>query len=167
MINFRDLLDLCRAESLANLMEPTESSIWRSICREYSTKFHTPLNLVMDKLDPYFVILNVYEQQLESFDLDENLEQILDTAYSLADPNYSKQKEEEQKSFDEQAEKEEKERVESGESLLTYLARKSSKNKKKAKKAPKAKKMPKSGGINMEALSHLQEEDQGSFDDEE
>jgi hypothetical protein len=180
MIDFKDLLDFCRAESLGNLMEPTEASVWRSICREYSTKFHTQLDIVMEKLDPYKVILNVYESQLDNFDLDENLEQILDIAYSLSDPNYSKEKAEEQRRFDEQAEEEEKERLESGESLFKYLARKSVKNKGKKKKqalsdkdAPtlktNPKKMPKSGGLDMAKLQHLadEEKDGSGFDEED
>ena len=181
MIDFKDLLDYCRAESLGNAMEPTETSMWRSICREYATKFHTELDKVMNKLDPLHVILNVYESQLEGFDFDEHLEHILDAAYSLSDPNYSKNKAEEQQAFDEQAEQDEKERLERGESLFGYLARTSAKNKAKAKNKKnnpyadskettiptgKPKKMPESGGLDMAKLEHLaKEEEEGGFED--
>lgn len=171
---FRALIDFCSAEALSNSMEPTEEAVWRSICREYSTKFHTPLFQVMENMDPEFVILQVYEARLENIDHEENLEQILDSIYTLEDPAYSKEKAAEQQSFDEQAEKEEEERLERGESLFKHLTRRSVKKAQTkmkeilAKETPKPSALPKSGGLNMDRLAHLADEDQGSgFKDDE
>jgi hypothetical protein len=171
---FRALIDFCSAEALGNSMEPTEETVWRSYCREYSTKFHTRLDVVMNELDPEFVILQVMESRLENIDHDEHLESIMDSIYSMEDPSYSKDKAAEQQSFDEQAEKEEKERLDRGESLFKHLTRKSVKNaalKMKEilkRETPKPNKLPKSGGLDMARLAHLADEEaEGGFKDDE
>jgi hypothetical protein len=171
-MSFRDLLDFCSAKALHESMEPTEEAVWDSICREYSIKFHTPLNVVRDQLSPEFVIAQVYANRLEGIDHEEHLEQILDSIYTMEDPSYSKEKAAEQQSFDEQAEKDEQERLESGESLIKHLMKKSvkknsNKMKELLKDAPKPKTLPKTGGINMDKLAHLAaEEEEGGFKDE-
>lgn len=173
-MSFRSLVEFCSAEALANSMDPTEAAVWRAYCREYSTKFHTPLNAVMTELDPEYVILHVLEARLENIDHEEHLESILDQIYTMEDPEYSKEKAEEQHSFDEQAEKEEQDRLDRGESLFKFLTRKSVKNNKVKmkeilkKETPKPSTLPKSGGIDMARLAHLEEEEQGSgFKDDE
>ena len=173
-MSFKNLIDYCSAKALANSMEPTEESVWNALCREYSTKFHTRLDVVMNDLDPELVVLQVYESRLENVDHEENLEQILDSIYTLENPEYSKDKAAEQQVFDEQAEKEEEERLERGESLFKHLSSRSVKNRAKEKKevakkvTPKPSKLPKSGGLNMEKLAHLaEEEEEGGFRDEE
>jgi hypothetical protein len=172
-MSFKDLIDFCSADALANSMEPTEDAVWKSICREYSTKFHTPLHLVLNALDPELVISQVYASRLENVDHEENLDSILDSIYTMEDPTYSKDKAAEQQAFDEQAEKDENERLERGESLFKHLISRSTKNnatKMKQilkKKTPKPKPMPKQGGIDMDKLAHLAaEEEEGGFKDE-
>lgn len=165
---FEDLMNYCKAEAIASLVDPTYESIYRYLCREYSTKFHTPLDQVF-KLDPEFVMLHVWESRYEKMDLDDELENILDTIYTMQDPEYSKAKADEQQAFDEQAEKEEEERIASGESLTAHLKKnqkKNSKGKNKDIEKVPSPGLPKSGGIDMEKLKHLEkEEKEGGFKD--
>ena len=93
MIDFKDLLDTCQAEAIANKLSPTESSIWRSLARSYSKLFSTPLHLVLN-MDSEHVILNVYEYQLKDLDEDkiENLEHLMETIYTIEDPDYDAKK---------------------------------------------------------------------------
>lgn len=122
MIEFKDLLDYCRAESLANRVAPTELSVWRAICREYSETFHTPLHLVLE-MDPEFVILNVYEKQAEDIDLEDyqRLEHLMDILRAIEDPNYEANQKAEQDEFDRKAELEEEERIRSGRAVHKSL----------------------------------------------
>lgn len=95
MIEFKDLLDYCQAEAIANKLSPTEASVYRAVCRSYSKMFHTPLIQVL-AMDPEHVILEVYEEQLDSVDDDkyENLEKMLDTILTIEDPEYERLKNE-------------------------------------------------------------------------
>lgn len=157
---FKDIIDYCRMEAYNSVMLPTESSVWRSFCREYSTKFHTPLLEVEEKLDPEHVIRHVLESQMEGIELEEHIESMMDTIYTVADPNYSAEKAREQQDFDERTVKEEEERKARGESLFDYLRRNSVKKKVKAEMAKPALPpgAPTKGSVD---LSHLEKEESG------
>lgn len=153
-LDFGDFLDYCRAEALASKFEPTEDSIFRSLCREYSKKFHTPLHVVYT-LDPVDVIVNIYEDQLGDIDLDdlESLESLLDVLYSLADPNYTAEKKKEFDDFAKQAELEEEERLALGKPIHPALKDENS----LSRLGNEENKKPTSGGID---LSYLENEEQ-------
>lgn len=155
MIEFKDLVEYCQAEAIASRMTPTEDSVYRAICREYSEMFHTPLPQVLE-LDPEHVILNVYEKQAESMDIEDyqKLERILDTLRSIEDPNYEATKNKEQEEFDRQAELEEEERIKAGRPV--YQAKK--KTLPKNDETPE-KKLPTGGSINLEYLSKADREE--------
>jgi hypothetical protein len=149
MINFRELLEYCQAEAIASKVAPTEDSTWRSLCRDYSEMFHTPLYLVLE-MDPEHVILNVYEKQAESMDIEDyqRLEHIMDTILGIEDPNYEAKKTKEQEEFDRQAELEEEERIKAGRPV--YQAKK--KTLPKNDETPE-KKLPTGGMVNLDYLS--------------
>jgi hypothetical protein len=148
MIEFKDLLEYCQVQAIASKVSPTEDSVWRSLCRTYSTLFHTPLNMVLE-MDPEHVILNVYEHQTEEVDTDDyqKLEHIMDILLGVEDPNYEANKRNEQDEFDKQAEAEEAERVKKG--LPVYQPKKTL-----LKKDEKSQeKKPTGGFVNLEYLA--------------
>lgn len=150
MVEFKDLLEYCQAEAIASLMNPTEDSVWRAFCRDYSEMFNTPLHLALD-MDPEHVILNVYEKRMEGTDIEDyqKLEHILDTIRAIEDPDYEAKKNAEQDEFDRQAELEEEERVKAGKPVYQP---KTKKTLPKVEEAP-AKKLPTGGMINLDYLS--------------
>lgn len=149
MIEFKEILEACQAEAIANKFEPTESSVWRALCRTYSSLFHTPLHLVLE-MDVEHVVLNVYESQAEDLDIEDyqKLEHIMDTLQTINDPEYERVKAGEQAEFDRRAEEEEAERIKAGRPV--YQGKK--KNTFKKPSAPEDKK-PKGGMVNLDYLS--------------
>lgn len=119
-MDFRDLLDLCQSEALANRFSPTEKSIWESHCRTYSKKFHTPLSQVLE-MTPEHVMSNVYEDQLSDIDPEEKIEDLLDWIYALEDPSYERKKEEDLDEFVKKAEREEEQRLTSGTAIHSSI----------------------------------------------
>lgn len=107
---FQDLLDCCLAEALENAFLPDAEVIFKSLCRTYSTKFHTPLHTVYT-LDPKEVIQAVLEERYVGSDIISNLEDMLEQVYTLEDPEYKKQKEVDMDSFVKAAEAKEQERI--------------------------------------------------------
>lgn len=112
-MDFKDLADFCQAQAVANKLHPTDESVWRKFCREYSNIFNTPLHIVK-AMEPVDVVLELYEYQLDDISLDDNMETILDVIYSLEDPEYAKYKRDELKSFMKEAEEEEEQRQRAG-----------------------------------------------------
>jgi len=149
MIEFKELLDFCQAEAIANKMAPTEASVWRALCRQYSEKFHTPLVQVLE-MDPEHVILNVFEAQSEDMDVEDyqKLEHIMDTLQTINDPEYERAKAGEQAEFDRRAEEEEAKRIAAGKPV--YQGKR--KNTFGKTEAPEEKK-PTGGSINLDYLS--------------
>ncbi len=154
MIEFKELLETCQAEAIANRMAPTEESVWRSICRKYSEQFHTPLAQVLE-MDPEHVILNVYESQSEDMDIEDyqKLEHIMDTIKGIEDPDYEAKKQTEQDEFDRQAELEEEERIKSGKAVHKSLQKDLDRKKAIEKGEPVEPKRPTGGMINLDYLS--------------
>lgn len=162
-MEFKDLLDYCQAQAIANTLENTELSVWRSLCRSYSKKFATPLHLCLDGTIPMEeILLAVFEDQLDDFDEEKDLENMLDTIYSMEDPTYEKQKKHELAEFIEKAEKEEEERLAAGRPIHRALkgeaGEASISSEETLPKKEKPKELPKSGGIN---LSYLENEENG------
>lgn len=164
MLSFKELADFCQAEALANKLHPTDDAVYRSFCRSYSQLFHTPLHIV-ESLEPAKVILAVYEDQLSDIDPEDQIEKILDLIYSIEDPEYAQQKQDELKQFIRDAEEEEEERLETGKPIHRALADENEVSTMIPKSTPKKgtptlnKKLPQSGGIN---LSYLEKEENGS-----
>lgn len=150
-MDLTDLIDYCKAQAIANALEPTQDSIWRQMARSYSKTFSTPLHEVME-LDPEMVILSHFENQMDSIkDVEERLEEFLDTIYGIEDPEYQKQKESELNDFIKQSEQEEEGRVEKGKPIHPAMKNDST------LAPPEVKKLPVSGGIN---ASYFNEENE-------
>lgn len=148
-MDFKDLIDLCKVQAIADILEPTENSVWHSICRSYSKKFGTPLHLCLDgTISPEDIVYAEFADQLEDFDLDKDLENILDKIYMLEDPDYEREKRIELRDFIKKAEKEEEERVEKGKPIHPGIK---SENDLEPKND-----FPKNGSID---LSHLEDEE--------
>lgn len=154
-MEFKELLEFCQAEAIANRMSPTEASVWRGLCRTYSEKFHTPLAQVLE-MDPEHVILNVYEAQSENLDTEDyqKLEHIMDTLQTIKDPEYERAKAGEQAEFDRRAEEEEAKRIAAGRPV--YQGKKKTLFKKD--ETPEDKK-PTGGSINLDYLSQQDSEE--------
>jgi|SRR5581483_4925765 len=159
-MEFKDLLDYCKAIAIQSLISPTQESIWRAICRAYSKKFNTPLHIV-EQLDPQKVMIAEFEDQLSQFNLEEDIHVLLDLIYTLEDPEYEREKREELSQFIKQAEKEDIARIKAGKPI--HKALKDEKNIADLVEE-EAKKMPKGGSIN---LSYLEKEENqyGQFED--
>jgi len=101
LLEFQDLLEYCQIEAIASRVSPTESSLWRGICRSYSKKFNTSLPLVLD-LEPEHVILAVYEDRMEELGIGsyDKLEYVMELINKIEDPNYAEKVKKEQDEFD-------------------------------------------------------------------
>lgn len=157
-MDFKELLDYCKAQAIANTLEGNELTVWRSICRSYSQKFHTPLHLVFE-MDPEEVMLAEFEDQLDGFK-DEDIENVLEEIYMLEDPDYEKSKRDELKHFIDMAEEQEAERLRLGKPIHKAMKNETSipetlpeKNKK-----PKENK-PSGGSINLSYLEKMDKDD--------
>lgn len=154
-MDFKEILEYCQAEAIANKLAPTEASVWRALCRTYSGLFHTPLHLVLE-MDVEHVILNVYESQSENLDTEDyqKLEHIMDTLQTIKDPEYERAKMGEQAEFDRRAEEEEAKRIAAGRPV--YQGKK--KNTFQKTDAPEDKK-PTGGMVNLDYLSQQDSEE--------
>lgn len=159
-LTFDEVLDYCQAIALQNKLRPSDESIWRSICRDYSIKFNTKLTEVLS-MDPEHVILTHYESQLDEVNIEDNYEKLLDMIYSLQDPEYAKQKANELYDYIKQAEREETERVKAGRPIHKGLRHASELN--QETKLPEAQPGPSQGHIDLSYLD--KEEQEGGFDD--
>ena len=160
MLNFRDLLDTCKAEAIANTLVTTEVSVWREMCRTYSKTFHTPLHLVLN-MAPEEVALAVFEEQLNDFDDEKHLETILDQIYTLEDPEYEDEKESQVDEFIEQARKDEEERLRLGKPI--HRAMKNEDVLPGIAEPPIAPEKS-SGFLNLAYLAKEEEDQEGGFD---
>ena len=155
-ISLYDLIEYCQAKAIGQRFSPTEETVYRQICREYSKEFSTPLAEVKE-MDPLEVILEVYENRYGNFELSENLEQVFDLIYTLEDPDYAKSRMDEFKDFIKAAEEEEEERQATGRPVHKALADEVSIKNSLPKDPPvQEQKMPQRGSIN---LSYLENEE--------
>lgn len=94
-MDFYSLFELAQIKAIHSAIEPSMDSIWRLRCREYSEKFHTPLHVVINELEPMFVLQQLYESDFPPSILDDELEDLLEKLYQIKDPSYTKMSKEE------------------------------------------------------------------------
>lgn len=121
-MNLQDIVDCARAMAIADSLAAGEEANWRYICRHYSKTFHTPLHLVYE-LSPEEVIRAFFEDQMDSRDVEKELDTIMDSIYELEDPNYDASKREELTDFIKEAEEEERERIAAKKPIHPALAK--------------------------------------------
>lgn len=153
MVDFKDLLDYCQAEAIANKLAPTEDSVYREMCRTYSKTFHTPLHLVME-MPAEHVILSVYEEQISEMDSSklDNLERMLDIVMGIENPDYDKEREDKLAQDIERYEREEEERVASGRAIHPSLKNKYPVKKKEEPAEPAPETKSTSGSVDFSSL---------------
>src|ERR1700679_1091043 len=91
-MSFRDLIDCSKAIALSEKLHPDEAAAWKKYCRSYSRQFSEPLSQVL-LMDPLTVMTAVFSDQLEDWDIEENLENVMDLLNGLQDPDYDIKKE--------------------------------------------------------------------------
>jgi hypothetical protein len=162
-MNFSDLVETSTAVALASKLYPDEAAIWLRYCRSYSKLFYTPLLQVMD-LNPEFVITQVMSDQLAEWDVEERMEDLLDIIGGLKDPEYDAKRERAIRESDQKMEEEERQRLKEGKAVHKSLEKDKRVITKEKPAAPK-KELPKSGGINMNLIKQLQndEKESGEF----
>jgi hypothetical protein len=154
-MSFRLLLEAAQAQSLADKLAPTEVAIWESYCRSFSVRFSTPLLQVM-AMDPFFVVQQVNSDQLSEFEPEERLDDLRDMLGHLSDPSYDAKREQAIREELRQLEEQEAERLREGREIHPSLK----KDKRViAKEEPKPKELPKSGGIRMDLINQLNNQD--------
>lgn len=140
-----DLIDIAQINAIQDAVNPTQESLYRLKCRDYSTIFHTPLHMV-HTLDPLFVLKELYSHQYRLGEVDNELEDLLDILYKIQDPTYNRlSKEDTEELVDAALNKE-----------LKRLGKKKPENKVDTKNTSEKKKLkvdkPKSGGLNFSDL---------------
>lgn len=88
--DFYDLFQISELKAIGLAIDPTLDSIWSLKCREYSEKFHTPLHVVINELDPVFVLDQLNQDKYHPSVATNELEELLDKLYKIKDPSYSK-----------------------------------------------------------------------------
>ena len=153
-MDFKELIDTCQIAAIDSLLNSTESSVYRSMCRSYSKSFSTPLHLVLE-MDPEHVMLNVYEDQLDGYDLDdmEKVSNLLESILQIEDPTYFASKKQDDEDFAKQAELEEEERIKSGRPIPGF------KKSLLSKPVETEENRPQGGSVNFDYLSKLDKEE--------
>jgi hypothetical protein len=143
-LNVYDLMNLAEAKAILGKLSPDEHTTWRTIERNYSKIFFTPLHEV-HKLDPEFVLLSLYENNIQDKNLDEDseLNDLLTRLNKLTNPDFDAAFEADEEEYNRQAVKEEENKQ----------AKKAAKKAAKVRKNSKPECLPKSGGINLEYLA--------------
>ena len=147
MSHLYDIMELSKLKAINSKLSPNDESVWRSVLRDYSITFSTPLHLV-SQLPPGEILLAIYENQLETLNLDEekDLQVVLDSLYTIEDPSYDRNREADELAYNKKAEQEEEERI------AKKAAKKAAKENTSEKKEP-ALELPKAGGINLAYLA--------------
>lgn len=121
LLHILDVIEFFKIEALNNKLNPNEASIWRSLCRDYSKKFSTPLADV-ENLSHEKILLNLYEDELENADVSENLENWTKVLKRLSSPDdYEAEEKEEFDDFVEEARLEEAERLAKGKPIHSKI----------------------------------------------
>ena len=163
-MDFKELLDYCKVQAISSTLASDELSVWRSICRSYSKKFHTPLHLVLE-MDPEEVMLSEFEDQLDDFK-EEDVENVLEQIYMIEDPNYVAAEREDLKEFMAKAERDEEERLRLGKPIHKELKNEVSIKETLPKKVePLKEPKPTGGSLNLSYLEKLDSSDrENGFD---
>lgn len=164
-MDFQELLDYCKAEAIANSLMNSELSVWRDLCRSYSITFSTPLHLCLDgTIQAEDIMLAVFENQLENFDPDKDLPNLLDQLYTLEDPNYQEERSKELEEFMVRAAEEERERIRLGKPI--HKALKAEANLKNTSEKAVEEKPKKTGGfLNLAYLQREEMNQTGGFEE--
>ena len=163
-MDFKDLLDYCKAEAISNTLLNTEISVWRSICRNYSKKFSTPLYMCLDGTIPAEeILLAEFEDQLENFDEEKDLDAMMEQIYRLEDPDYDEKLSEELKEFMLKVAEEEAERIRLGNPIHKALAKETQLGKNTPEKAPTEPPKKTGGHINLAYLQREELNNPGGF----
>jgi primosomal protein N' len=93
--------------ALAETLTPSLEYHYRSICRWYSEKYHTPLHIVERDLSPQYVLSHYYESQISHME-EEDVETLIAKAL---DPDWDEDEEEDIKDFINMIEQEDKARL--------------------------------------------------------
>lgn len=93
-MDFYSLVEFSQLKAIHAALEPSIDSIYRLKCREYSIKFHTPLHVVVNELDPVFILQSLYEDQYHPSIVEDELEELLERLRTIQDPTYSKMSQE-------------------------------------------------------------------------
>src|ERR1017187_307806 len=150
-IHIGEIIELARVEAIAFKLRPTPASLWRNLCREYSKKFHTKLDEVLE-MSPEFVISHVMEERFTDVNVDENLEELMEPIYMAEDPNYESNKEKDVQSWIGGIQAEENQRQKAGKPINMKKA--SYKNKAKQEVVPEVPKdLPKEGFVNFSYIN--------------
>lgn len=89
--SFYDLFELAQIRAIEAAISPNAESIYRIRCRDYSQRFHTPLHMVMNELDPMIVLQTLYEDKYTPASVEEELEELIEVLQKIRDPeNYRK-----------------------------------------------------------------------------
>lgn len=113
---FTELIEYCRATAIKNTLNPSEETLYRSICRAYSKSFYVPLPQVF-KMDMEEVIQTILDDRYESMDVIDNIEVLLDQIYTLEDPSYKRQQNDDFEAFAQAADAKEQKRINKNNSL--------------------------------------------------
>ena len=148
-LDFYSLFELAQIEAISVAIEPTMDSMWRSRCRDYSIRFHTPLHVVMNELNPMTVLQALYEDRYHPSIVQDELEELLDILNKIKDPSYARMSAEETEAL-----------------VDAVLNREIARFEKKKKKAPTTDSIqadikqaqPKSGSMNFGELESLEAE---------
>jgi hypothetical protein len=154
-IHIGEIIELARVEAIAFKLHPTPASMWRNLCREYSKKFHTELNEVLE-MSPEFVIGQVMEERLDDVNVSDpdRLEELMERIYLAEDPNYESHKEKDLQSWIKDVEEEETERLAKDAPVRTKKSRYPSKQEAKPE-IPKD--LPKDGFVNFDYINKNEE----------
>src|ERR1035437_4224600 len=155
-IHIGEIIELARVEAIAFKLHPTPASMWRNLCREYSKKFHTELNEVLE-MSPEFVIGQVMEERLDDVNVSDpdRLEELMERIYLAEDPNYESHKEKDLQSWIGDIEAEENQRIKAGKPIDMKKA--SYKKAKQEAKPEIPKDLPKDGFVNFDYLNKNEE----------
>ena len=157
-------METSQAIALERRLLPSEQAVWAKICREFSKRFHTPL-LEVHGMNPEFILTELYSDNLDEWDLEERLPDLEDIVGSLSDPDYDAAKE---RAFREETRKmveEERERLKNNRPIHSSLEKDKHVFQKEQPQAEPPKDFPKSGGLNMNLLKQLanDETESGEF----
>ena len=84
-----ELFEISQINAIHDAFSPSIESIWRIKCREYSQKYHTPLHVVLNELEPAFVLQQLNEDIYRPGEINEDIEEVLHKLYAIKDPNYT------------------------------------------------------------------------------
>ena len=160
-MSFKEIEDTAQAVAISERLSPTFEYIWNRYCRVYSELFNEPLSLVL-AMDPYYVCHQVFSSKLDKLDLDDNIENIQDIIASLEDPNYDINKERAYREQMKRIEDEEELRVKEGRAVHESLEKENYVFKKEEPTPEMPKDLPKSGGLNMNLINQLKNDDRES-----